>query len=205
MTKRYSVLQKKLQELESFLKDVFSLNPLDHNLHSQDIEQRLEFLKTLLSAEITSSPEKPHHLQHISKRLSELESIVRDWHDYKTTTMHEHNVETVSTCSCTESCLNDDGEATFAGGSCGFEETENAVEGSAEENNEEEVRVEEMSEAKKEEKRSVGVAVGWRMFGSLMIGMALMGFVMTAKIFLTTLGSSLLAGKYFLNFHALDD
>ena len=104
-------MQKKLKELESELDQVFSL-PLEapyHQRFSQDIQQRFLFLKNLLSAEIASHPRKPYHLQHIAQRLLELEAAFQEWDSFQTSS--PDHVEKGSTCSCTESCLNDDGEA----------------------------------------------------------------------------------------------
>ncbi|KAF3433141.1 hypothetical protein FNV43_RR24243 [Rhamnella rubrinervis] len=111
MTKRYSILQKKLQELDSQLVNICSLQadpPITHRLLAQDFEQRLVFLQNLLSAEIASHPTKPHHLNHMSRRLQYIESTFRDWDSTGPTALH--HVDNASTCSCTESCLNDDGE-----------------------------------------------------------------------------------------------
>lgn len=109
MTKRYSILQKKLQELELELNKVFSL-PTDtpcHQLIAEGIAQRFVFVRHLLSAEMASHPKKPHHLQHISRRLTELESAFHDWENFRTSDID--HLDSTSTCSCTESCLNDDG------------------------------------------------------------------------------------------------
>ncbi|XVE63895.1 hypothetical protein DITRI_Ditri07aG0057800 [Diplodiscus trichospermus] len=110
MTKRYGILQKKLKELESQLHQLFSLPPETpyHQRFSQDIQQRFLFLKNLMSAEIASRPRKPYHLQHIAKRLLELEAAFQEWDRFQTSAAD--HVDKCSTCSCTESCLNDDGE-----------------------------------------------------------------------------------------------
>ena len=111
ITKRYAILQKKLKELESELDQLFSLPPETpyNQRFSQDIQQRFLFLKNLLSAEIASRPRKPYHLQHIAQRLLELEAAFQEWDSFQTSALD--HVEKGSTCSCTESCLNDDGEA----------------------------------------------------------------------------------------------
>ncbi|OMO94911.1 hypothetical protein CCACVL1_05711 [Corchorus capsularis] len=107
MTKRYKILQKKLKELESELNQVFALSqvdtPLDQHI-SQDIENKFLFLNNLLSAEIASSPQKPYHLQHIAQRLLELDAAFHQ-------NLAPDDVDKGWACSCTESCLNDDGEA----------------------------------------------------------------------------------------------
>ncbi|TYI52183.1 hypothetical protein E1A91_D12G229000v1 [Gossypium mustelinum] len=111
MTKRYTILQKKLKELESQLKQVNSL-PLDtphHHRFSQDIQQRFLFLNNLLSAEISCRPKRPFHLQPIAKRLHELEAAFRDWDTFRSPP--SDHVEKGPPCSCTGSCFNDEGEA----------------------------------------------------------------------------------------------
>ncbi|KAE8693157.1 putative BCL-2-associated athanoprotein 7 [Hibiscus syriacus] len=114
MTKRYTILQKKLKELESQLNQVLSL-PLNTQCHqslSQDIQQRFLFLNNLLSAEVASRPRNPFHLQHITGRLLELEAAFKEWDSFQSSA--PDHVEKGSPCSCTESCLNDDGEEVEA-------------------------------------------------------------------------------------------
>ncbi|PON56261.1 hypothetical protein PanWU01x14_182730 [Parasponia andersonii] len=112
MTKRYSILQKRLQELKSQLNEISRDKHNDDDVEDQnkiqilDFEQRLGFVRTLLSAEIASRPTKPHHLVHMSQIFHELEAAYLD--GFKTTSFDDH--DNSSTCSCTESCLNDDGE-----------------------------------------------------------------------------------------------
>ncbi|KAG5616622.1 hypothetical protein H5410_016446 [Solanum commersonii] len=113
MTKRYGILRKKLEKLESDLHLLFAF-PSDsetHEILSHAIEQQLEFLNHLLAAEITSSPSKPRHLYHIGRRLNELETVF-DLHSQQQldgNNMNDHDAASV--CSCSESCINDDGEA----------------------------------------------------------------------------------------------
>ncbi|KAK8598837.1 hypothetical protein V6N13_076783 [Hibiscus sabdariffa] len=114
MTKRYTTLQKKLKELESQLNQALSL-PLEttsHQSFSQDIQQRFLFLNNLLSAEVSSGPRNPFHLQHIAKRVLELEAAFKEWDSFQSSA--PDHVEEGSACSCTESCLNDDGESETA-------------------------------------------------------------------------------------------
>ncbi|KAE8670926.1 putative BCL-2-associated athanoprotein 7 [Hibiscus syriacus] len=114
MTKRYTILQKKLKELESQLNQVLSL-PLNTQCHqslSQDIQLRFLFLNNLLSAEVVSRPRNPFHLQHIAERLLELEAAFKEWDGFQSSA--PDHVEQGSPCSCTESCLNDEGEAAEA-------------------------------------------------------------------------------------------
>lgn len=133
MTKRFSILRAKLQELESKLHDALLLHPPEsdhqhqHQNHNQthhannlseDIKQKFGFIKNLLSAEISSSPpSKPHHLQHVAHRIASLEEAFLKWD--------------TSSCSCTDSCFHDDGEATGEVGVAvaDFAETEDFPEG----------------------------------------------------------------------------
>ncbi|KAK6794284.1 hypothetical protein RDI58_007737 [Solanum bulbocastanum] len=113
MTKRYGILRKKLEKLESDLHLLFTFPPdsATHEILSHAIEQQLEFLNHLLAAEITSSPSKPRHLYHIGRRLNELETVF-DLHSQQQldgNNMNDHDAASV--CSCSESCINDDGEA----------------------------------------------------------------------------------------------
>ncbi|KAK8658863.1 hypothetical protein V6N13_029082 [Hibiscus sabdariffa] len=108
MAKRNTILQKKLKELESILNQALSL-PLEtasHQSFSQDIQQRFLFLNNLLSAEVSSGPRNPFHLQHIAKRVLELEAAFKEWDSFQSSALD--HVEKGSACSCTESCLNDD-------------------------------------------------------------------------------------------------
>ena len=124
MTKRYSILQSKLHELESILDDLLLHGPetQSHDSLSKDIKQKIAFIRNLLSAEVASHPSKPHHLQHISHRLATLEKAFHDWDTYRTLSYEELDKD--STCSCTESCLNDDGEALHEAGLVVFEDPE---------------------------------------------------------------------------------
>lgn len=115
MTKRYQVLQRKLRELESLIARLSSPYPAIPSGHLAEIAQQLVFSRKLLSAEVASHPSKPHHLAHISRRLDRLDTVFRHYQEH-----HDHDVnddfavndglDAASTCSCTESCLNDDGE-----------------------------------------------------------------------------------------------
>lgn len=168
MTKRYTILQKKLKELESQLENIFSL-PADppklHQLLSDDFEQRLVFVKSLLSAEIASHPSKPHHLTHMSRTLDRIDSAFRHWDATSAAALHHHADDSASTCSCTDSCLNDDGEVVVGdddGGAmveysnCLFDEEEEENRG---DNQEDRVMVMEFSNClfeKEEEKAEKG-------------------------------------------------
>ncbi|KAJ1384593.1 hypothetical protein SESBI_42422 [Sesbania bispinosa] len=107
MTKSYLILQAKISELESILNDALLLGPETHS--HDDIKQKLAFIGNLLSAEIASHPSKPHHLHHISQRLASLEKVFHDWDTFRTFSSADL-FDRDSTCSCTESCLNDDGD-----------------------------------------------------------------------------------------------
>ncbi|XAR66138.1 hypothetical protein NMG60_11012242 [Bertholletia excelsa] len=116
MTKRYHILRKKLAELETRLSQLLALAPETPHSHllSDDVDQRFVFLKNLLSAEIASGPSKPHHLGHIHRHVNDLYSAFRQWdagvNGGAPGGQPEDLVDAKSTCSCTESCLNDDGE-----------------------------------------------------------------------------------------------
>lgn len=105
------MLQKKLQELESELADVFRL-PLDSNHSHQtpfdDIKQRLSFLSKLLSAEVESQPQTSEQLQEIGQRLTELKDAFCDWNESRTCDFNNHD-DTLSICSdCNQALLYDD-------------------------------------------------------------------------------------------------
>lgn len=92
--------------------------------HFLDMAQRLSFLEKMLSAEKASSPSKPKHLEPMSRRLKELGKILSEWVDSLGLTssgmdcehVRDDHEDVVSTCSCTESCLNDNGDATADNG-----------------------------------------------------------------------------------------
>ncbi|RDY00283.1 hypothetical protein CR513_16541, partial [Mucuna pruriens] len=108
MTKRYKNLEAKLRELQSILDEALLLGPETqfHDSISKDIKQKLAFIGILLSAEVASHPSKPHHLHHISERLSTLERRFHQWNSSRTLSYQDFDKD--STCSCTNSCLNDD-------------------------------------------------------------------------------------------------
>ncbi|CAK9161088.1 unnamed protein product [Ilex paraguariensis] len=180
MTKRYAILRKKLRELESELVQVFAL-PTEtpcHQLLSEGIEQRFLFLTNLLSAEVASNPSKPHHLRHIAQRLIELETAFRNWDNY--TTLVVHNFDTASTCSCSQSCLNDDGEVLPGPGSPVYDAPKTYYEAVAEEKvpAEEMVKLESEREVKEEEGSDWVWRYCWVMSTGVMLGAVCMGFVM---------------------------
>ncbi|WCJ36485.1 hypothetical protein M5689_017682 [Euphorbia peplus] len=109
MTKGYKILRKKLQEVETLLKKVLFLPPEtpQHEQDAEDIEQRLDFLNNLFTAEVSSNPENAHHLKHIGKKLVLLENVFKQWNEFRTTPDNK-SLDTVSACSCNESCFNDD-------------------------------------------------------------------------------------------------
>ncbi|KAK9914040.1 hypothetical protein M0R45_037838 [Rubus argutus] len=124
--KRCSILPKKLRELDLLVNNA-SLQPKNpgFQLIMEDIEQRLSFVKNLLSAEIASHPEKQHHLENMSQRVGELEAAYRDWGTGSVTTTstldHVDNVhddnddDRASKCSCLqdEENVSDDLESTL--------------------------------------------------------------------------------------------
>ncbi|KAI4332669.1 hypothetical protein L6164_017559 [Bauhinia variegata] len=122
MRKRYSItLQTKLQELESALKEAFSL-PTDSESRessSEDIKQKILFIRKILSAEVASHPSKPRHLQHIAERLDKLQKDFLEWKGFKTISNDAFERDG-SSCSCTESCFNDDAEPLVEPGFDGY-------------------------------------------------------------------------------------
>lgn len=136
MTKTDSVLESKLQELESIL------NELHHHHHphddqtqtpsntdlSEDFKQKLVFIKNLFSAEISSSPpSKRHHLQHVAQRIKRLEETLQILDSRREFSYDQ--LEKGSSCSCTDSCINDDVEAVGEVGVTEFTEPEELSEG----------------------------------------------------------------------------
>lgn len=114
MPKTFSILHKKLEELELQLHHALSQTPT--STLSQEIQQKFVFMANLLSAEAASCPTEPRHLSHIARRLSQLEAAFRDLgegEDY----FLDH-VDDSSACSCTESCLNDENENEDEAKSC---------------------------------------------------------------------------------------
>ncbi|KAK9143173.1 hypothetical protein Syun_012573 [Stephania yunnanensis] len=105
----FAVLQKKLEELESSIREVVEL-PLEtfcHDLEAESIKNRFGFLKTLLTAETESYPHVPEDLQFITQKVSELEKVFQEWDSLRTSPMLmlppplvDHN-DTSSSCSCT--------------------------------------------------------------------------------------------------------
>ncbi|CAI9092046.1 OLC1v1027189C1 [Oldenlandia corymbosa var. corymbosa] len=134
----YRTLQKKLKELKTEIYFAFSYPPpVDnaditnaqyHEVISEDIQQRIKFVKKLLIAEKASfrDPSKLQHLRHIAKKLAHLESLFHQWDDHRistvTSTDHYDGVNhfgdaaaEASVCSCdddddVESCRDDDGD-----------------------------------------------------------------------------------------------
>nr|DAD47827.1 TPA_asm: hypothetical protein HUJ06_017764 [Nelumbo nucifera] len=108
MAKGYAIFKRKLKELELELNEVVALSAETpcHQLLSEGLRGRFGFLRSLLAAEIKSQPRKPHHLHHIEQRLAELEAAFLDWDNFRTSAIH--HLDSASTCSCTESCLNED-------------------------------------------------------------------------------------------------
>lgn len=118
-------MQSKLRELQCILDEALLLGPetQSHDSISNEIKQKFAFIGNLLSAEVASHPSKPHHLHHISERLSTLEKEFHQWDSFRSLPCHDDS-DRDSTCSCTESCHNDDGEALDDTDLVDFEETE---------------------------------------------------------------------------------
>nr|DAD18557.1 TPA_asm: hypothetical protein HUJ06_020020 [Nelumbo nucifera] len=110
--KGYALLKRKLDELELELNDVIALSAETscHQLLSEGFKGRFGFLRSLLAVEIKSQPQKPHHLHYIDQRLTQLEAAFQDWDNFRTSSGINY-LGNASSCSCTESCLNDDGDS----------------------------------------------------------------------------------------------
>lgn len=119
-----AILTKKLHELESRLREAFvspRRPPTEEEQEAappgyappsvDDICRRFEFLKTLLCAEMESHQEsKPAHLYHIAERLASLEDAYRNWAEFGLSPENPQAFDTMSTCSCTSSCFNEEGD-----------------------------------------------------------------------------------------------
>lgn len=109
MAKSYKNLQAKLQELQSILDEALLLGPdiQSQDSISNDIKHKLAFIGNLLTAEVASHhPSKPHHLHHISERLSTMERDFHHWDSFRSLPCNDFDKDSI--CSCTDSCLNDD-------------------------------------------------------------------------------------------------
>ncbi|KAF7824877.1 putative transmembrane protein [Senna tora] len=141
MSKRCSVLEARLRELESIVHDLFLRHQSDHRIDfSEDERQKFAFVKNLLSAEISSSPpsNKPQRrLQRLAKRVAKLEDAFSN---------QQFDLMMHSSCSCTESCFE---PLTMVEST----ETEDFPEGNDGEKKEEQAMVEWEGEAKKEGKK----------------------------------------------------
>ncbi|KAK7312085.1 hypothetical protein VNO77_35656 [Canavalia gladiata] len=110
MRKIYKTLQAKVEELESILDEALLVGPgtESHDSISNDIKQKIDFIENLISAEVASHTSMPHHLHHISERFA---SLKYQWETSRTFSFSydDDNLgkDSISTCSCTESCLNE--------------------------------------------------------------------------------------------------
>lgn len=111
-------MQRKLRKLESELTFIFSLPPqsLEDRLKiSEYIEKRFQFLRKLLSAEISSHSTEPNNLENFTRRFTELETAFREWENSNSTalTLAHEDFEPGSTSCWGESFVNDDGEKIY--------------------------------------------------------------------------------------------
>ncbi|KAM7274229.1 hypothetical protein ACFE04_028893 [Oxalis oulophora] len=208
-------LQRKIEELESDFKIFLSL-PLDrqishHKQHSQDIAQRIFFLKHLLSAETSSNPENPRHLHHIDKRLAELENSFHEWEpsDNNNLPMSDgiihlensdvtNNSNNVSKCCCNETCRNESDVDSDDNDDDGrvWEYTKGFMEGSIRDNplfedsdvamidessNKDVKKVNNILEEKTEEKNNIRRLSVIGKYSWVVVGVALMGFAAIVK------------------------
>lgn len=169
------------------------------------IKQRFVFLKTLLSAEQNvptanqiQDPPDHHHLKQIGLRVRELEAAFRNWDEFRHSTVHL--IDTASTCSCAESCFDDEDDVDgLTSGPVIREEPQSFIEAEKEEE-EEAAAMEEpevfLDAAMSKEEKAAGAARAarggkkreegrfwaWRNFGvmasSMVVGAVLMGVVM---------------------------
>lgn len=187
MTKRYFILQRKLEDIESELRSVFSLpasRTPSRQFLSQCVRQRLLFLNNLLSAEFASAPKRPQHLHHVAQRLANLEAAFHAWDNEEDEAGHAED-EDVSVCSCTESCLRDNegGDDTKEGSAADewndflvTEEGDGLVKGLESEAREKEGR-ERVGEQRGKRWRMVRMAGGGMAVGALVMAM-FSGFVL---------------------------
>ncbi|KAK7258226.1 hypothetical protein RIF29_32780 [Crotalaria pallida] len=208
MTKSYSILHAKVHELQTTLDDLLLLGPDTESHHHQskeNIKQKLDFIRNLLNAEVASHPSEPDRLQHISERLEALDKAFQQWDNTSPTFPYQDNDfdDKDSTCSCTESCFNDDGEGfvdfddvvgdkalvEFNGGdkektdnmpSFVYEDAEQCFEDF--DGDKELVEYERDDELRREERRdgAFGSKCCCALVGGVVIGMVFMGFVMTS-------------------------
>lgn len=106
-----NLLHKKLSALESELVEAFRLPP--HSASDQKISRRLQkrfdYINNLLSAEVSSTPEKPDQLDEIGEKIAGLEAAFRCWSDYRTCALNMyHDDAPVSVCS---HCMDHDDDA----------------------------------------------------------------------------------------------
>lgn len=127
----HSTLETAVEELECSLLSLVAAYAVERNINFSSnnnnsiwaVEQRIDFLKKLLSAEFASNPERTKHLRHISQRLHTLEEAVHLFvlesqeisHDNDTAAtpstfmfqINKGNLDTLSVCSCSN---HDDGD-----------------------------------------------------------------------------------------------
>ncbi|GMH08790.1 hypothetical protein Nepgr_010630 [Nepenthes gracilis] len=209
----YAILQKKLEELESQRNAFLEEKPCGEQLIvSEEMEQRISFIKNLLAAELKaasqSNQKQPlHRLAHLAHRLQILEAAFRNNSDDdclaaadSSITVHNDVIsddlgsdsDSCPTCSCTDSCRNDDdddrGEFDSTAGlmavydnpvfSCGHSALIEAF-GEDEEEEERDVR-----SVETEAPRFAGGCGYWRGVGSaMMVGAVLMGMAMVSDYF----------------------
>lgn len=205
-----STLKKKLKELESELNHLYSKTPwLQHDV--EEIVQKFEFLKNLLSAEIASRSSKPPRSLHLmEQRFSELNQEFWDrLHASVLMNVHADDINAL-TCACTDSCLegeDDDDEDDLFTSQPVYEEDperlspslvgekalvefsgvlkdDNALHGEfpdclvEEKVKEENIRVEFERHVEEEEKRVGMRSICGAMASGIVLGMALMGYLM---------------------------
>jgi len=127
MGKKYALLQRKVENLESQLIPILATPPDPetmpaHHPIPKGINQQLLFINNLLTTEIALSPasDEAHccHLAQIARRVRLLQSTLQKWAEAKP---NSASIEpgSASMCSCTESCLADADEDEDEDGYCG--------------------------------------------------------------------------------------
>ena len=98
IAKSYKNLQAKLQEIQSILDQALLLGPETQSpdSFSNDIKHKLAFIGNLLAAQVSSHhPSKPHHLHHISERLSTMESDFHHWDSFRSLPCHDFDIDSL--------------------------------------------------------------------------------------------------------------
>lgn len=105
--RNYSVLEKKLKELEALL----AAETIHSLLNHEEIQARLGFLKMIMSSEMKlNAGVPPERLQYMADKLEELDDAYQNSVGESVVLSDEYNPDhdIHSSCSCTSSCLNEE-------------------------------------------------------------------------------------------------